>query len=283
MLSNSSASGEEEPWLLFTERVTPKVGEILRERGVGYVDTTGNAWIQQPGLCVWIEGRRAAVASETPHKATTPTALQLSFLLLKSREWCNRPYRELAARTGLALGTVGWIMSALTKAGHIFHEEERRALRLPRDLHVHWEQRWHDRLRPRLGTVLCKGKADPGFRSLLETCADEPEWIIGGELAATCVAGNVEPTTTTLHVPPAEVRACMQRLKLIPHPEGNIRIVETFGQENGWQRAERESGSRIALADPILIRAELLDSRDERLHLLASELLEAFIAPRWDS
>lgn len=271
------------PLMLFAERITDSIGEILREQSVNYVDTAGNAWIQQPGLRIWIEGRPPTKARKAQPKATTPTALQLIFLLLKDRRWCERSYRELAERTGLALGTIGWNMNALIHAGHVQRLQGQRRLRAPLELLATWEQNWHDRLRPRLDPKSCKGSPDPAFESLLRRCAQNSSWLVGGELAATCVIEGVQAASATIHVPPDQVRNCMRRLNLIPHPEGNVHLLETFGQENAWNReagrVTTESGA--TLADPLLVRAELLGSRDERIHALANELLEGHVTPRW--
>ncbi len=285
LLSSNWSPGDDAPWLVFTERVTAAVGEILRSHQVNYVDATGNAWIRRPGLFVWVEGKRAASRPTPSPKRTTPTALQLIFLLLKSTDWSDATYRKLAERTGLALGTVGWIMNNLAQAGHVLQENGGRSLRHPMDLLTLWEQQWHERLRPRLGSTLCMGKPDPGFEALLKICESEQKWLVGGELAATRAVKGIEPTTATVHVPPADVRKCMQRLRLMPHPEGNICIMETFGSENAWQGAEQGAPNMPmpTLADPILIRAELLGSRDKRLHTLADQLLESFIEPRWET
>ncbi len=280
--SGETGDAAAHPWLLFSERISESVGRSLRDQDVCYVDASGNAWIQQPGLRVWVEGRPPKRAQRVKPKMTTPTALQVVYLLLKEPVWCERPYREVAERTGLALGTIGWIMSAMMDSGWVRGLRSRRELTNPRELCAHWEQNWHERLRPRLEPRLCKGRPDPGYESLLERCAGESDWLVGGELAATKVVEGLEAASVTVHVPRGGVRACLEKLKLLPHPEGDVHVLETFGQDNGWAQdtAKRlDDGAR--LADPLLIRAELLGSRDERVHSLADELFERYVVPRW--
>lgn len=284
ILDSHAESGNDTSPLLFTEYVTPGIGEVLRGLGLCYVDVAGNAWIQNPGLRVSVEGKRRVGPPKTHPKSTTPAALQLVYLLLKDTEWCRRPYREMADHTGLALGSIGWIMHALIHTGHVARAKGGRSLKTPARLLTEWEEHWLDRLRPRLEPTVCMGKRDPGFARLLNSISREPGWFVGGELGAAQLLGDIEPTTATIHVPPGSVRECMRRLSVIPNREGNITLLETFGNETGWEGSARERvrPHTPPLADPLLLRAEILGSNDQRLRLMANELLTDFIEPRWD-
>ena len=281
LLAETATFSMSTPTLVLTEQVTKTVAERLRERGVSYLDAAGNAWLQQPGLFLWVQGRKGNRAEKTSQKIETLTALQLTYLLLKSKAVVARPYRELARNSHLALGTVGWIMAALERAGYVVKGGRRRRLKRPAELHARWEESWHEKLRPKLNATQCKAAPDPGFRRLLDACIQERQWLVGGELAAAQILGGLQPESTTLHVPPGSVRKCMKDLRLLPHPEGNVRVLETFGDANGWEQAQVES--KPAWADPLLIRAELLEVRDERVHAMATDLLTKEIQPRWEN
>ena len=283
ILQDRASAGPDTPSLLFTEYVTPGVGEVLRELGICYVDVAGNAWVRGPGLLAWVEGKRRVSAPRTNPKPTTPGALQLVYLLLKDAHWCSRPYREMAEHTGLALGTIGWIMNTLIHSGHVARTSTGRVLKSPERLHAEWEEHWYDRLRPRLAPTTCIGKRDPGFERLMNSVSETQGCFIGGELGVTQLLGGVEPTTATIHVPPGSARDCMQALTLLPNRDGNIQLVETFGSENRWDagRGTTPNSPSRPLADPLLLRAEVLSSNDQRLHLMAHELLTDYIMPRW--
>ena len=265
------------PWLVLTETITPTIAEILDELGVGYVDTAGNARLSQPGLHVSIAGRRARRPATTRRKTATPTALKLAFVLLKDGQACALPYRDLAERSDIALGSVGWVMDALDSEGFISRKWRHRTLRAPSRLHDHWEQHWTERLRPKLGAVVCKARPGADVRDLLEGCAQIDGCLVGGELAAAELVGEVRPTTATLHVPPGTVRETTRALGLLRSDDGNVRVMETFGREDAWSDGPGQGG----FADPLLIRAEILGSSDDRLHGLANELRTRFIEPRW--
>ena len=277
------ANEQEESCLLFTERVTETVGQILRDLGVNYIDTAGNAWIQNADLLVWVEGKQAA-SPPLPVRTTTK-ALQLSFLFLTGHPWCNEPYRRLAEHTGLSIGMISKAVKMLARDGHVTVGENGRWLRQPEKFLAHWEDNWRAQLRPQLGEIRCQGRPDPGFHELLKMCSSEPQWLVGGELAATRVCGNVVPVNATIHVPPGNRTKAMERMRLRPNPEGTVTILETFGSNNRWSEKPSKVTSELAfqLADPILIRAELLGNQDERLRALATELLEGFVMPRWEA
>ncbi|MCP5022630.1 MAG: hypothetical protein GY930_12755 [bacterium] len=282
-LSGIPDSQAGEPVLLVTERVSESVAEILRGQEVSYVDMGGNAHISRKGLHIWVSGRPVATEAARVQKTTTPVALQLAFLLLQDAQLCARPYRELARQSGLALGSVGWIMTAFIRAGYVGRRGRNRFLRSPKELATHFEQHWHERLRPKLGEVICQGPADLGFKRLLKTCAANQGFLVGGELAASQILGGVEPSTATIHVPVNSVQESMGKLRLLKNPAGNIRLLESFGSTHAWHVGKKTHPQKVSMADPLLIRAELLESQDARLHELAEELLTQHIAPRWES
>ena len=144
---DDQGQSSEGPWLLFTERANGTVAEKLRGRSVNYMDAAGNAWLQQPGLFIRIEGQKPVViSSAAPRTPASHAALPLTFLLLKGGSWLSKPYRELADSTGLALSTVAGIMASLTKATDVIRTDAGLKLRSPADLLSNWEQHWPGKL-----------------------------------------------------------------------------------------------------------------------------------------
>jgi len=102
--------------------------------------------------------------------------------------------------------------------------------------------------------------------------------LLGGELGAAALTDLIRPTLATLHVPPGEQRAVMKALGLLPHPEGAITLVHTFGATNAWTHAERVTPPH---ADPLLIHAELMQVDDDRARGLAGEVYDGYVARRF--
>src|SRR5258708_17933063 len=47
--------------LLITDYVTPPVADLLRARGIQFVDAAGNAYLKRGGLLIFVTGRRSVV------------------------------------------------------------------------------------------------------------------------------------------------------------------------------------------------------------------------------
>jgi hypothetical protein len=59
----------DKPGLLVTSYVTPEVAERCRTLHIAFIDTAGNAYLQAPGLLVFVKGQRAPRSlSENQHK-----------------------------------------------------------------------------------------------------------------------------------------------------------------------------------------------------------------------
>lgn len=98
------------------------MADALREQGRAFLDAAGNAYIRQPDVLVWVNGRKRAIKAEAPQlgRAFQPTGLQVLFALLCHPQWVSLPYRELATRAaGVAHGTVGWVMPDLQQQGFV--------------------------------------------------------------------------------------------------------------------------------------------------------------------
>ncbi|MBW2605184.1 MAG: hypothetical protein JRE28_12875, partial [Deltaproteobacteria bacterium] len=48
----------EEKTLMVTEYVTPPIADLLKELNIFFIDTAGNAYINEPGLYVFIKGNK---------------------------------------------------------------------------------------------------------------------------------------------------------------------------------------------------------------------------------
>jgi hypothetical protein len=63
-------------------------------------------------------------------------------------------------------------------------------------------------------------------------------------------------------------------MRLLPDPKGNVDLIRIFGTDNAYDKR------RPALADPLLVRAELLRAPGERIREIADDLFDKHIAPR---
>ena len=80
---------EERP-LLIAPKLTDAAADKCKELGLNFIDLAGNAYINEPGLFIFIKGQKQELHQNNPmnyfkgNKALTPTNLRMVFALLQS-------------------------------------------------------------------------------------------------------------------------------------------------------------------------------------------------------
>jgi len=99
----------EEKMLMVTEYVTPPIADLLKDLNIFFIDTTGNAYINDPPLYVFIKGNKPKLPlkDKTQKRLFKPGGLRVVFVLLNNLEMINKPYRNIAKAANVALGTIG--------------------------------------------------------------------------------------------------------------------------------------------------------------------------------
>ena len=98
--------------LLVADYVNPNMAQALREQDVQFLDTAGNAYLNQPPLFIFVTGKKnpgqPKKMREGPNRAFDVAGLKVIFGLLCDPALAAQPYRAIADRAGVALGTVDW-------------------------------------------------------------------------------------------------------------------------------------------------------------------------------
>lgn len=268
------------PVLLFTDYIHEKLAEDLRKNKVEFVDAAGNVFINRPSIYVYVIGRRRALAPERPTRAFQPTGLSLIFLLLKQPEAITWDYRKLASAAGISLGAVGWVLRDLRVLGFIrlIGKRQRRLVNW-RDLLERWEEGYVERLRPKLFRKTYRIAAEKSLDQLadaIKNSIDRDKILVGGEMGATLLTGNLRPARVALHLlrEPPEI---ITPLQLIPDPQGPVAVLDTFGEFTKWEEEQPEG---LTLVDPLLIHSELFVSPSDRLKKAADDIYKNYILNR---
>ncbi|WP_429884327.1 type IV toxin-antitoxin system AbiEi family antitoxin [Geoalkalibacter halelectricus] len=245
---------QEAPLLLLADFVSERLAGELRGHGIAFLDTVGNASLREGGLLVEVSGRKRKAPPVRTSRGFQPSGLRLIHLLLRKPEALNWNYRRLAKEAGLALGAVGPVLKELEERG--FSREDtsgKRRLRNRLDLFRRWEVGYLERLRPKLLLERCRPATDLGLNALPEMIRRQNlqgQIQIGGELGAALILEGLKPRQAVLHLQ-GDPLAIMLRLRLVPDPEGEVILLAALGT--------RTEGERLALADPLLLHAELMD------------------------
>ena len=269
-----------EPALLMTETLPEKIAMALKEAGIAYADTAGNAWIDCPAFLINIEGRKGKKlrGAVNVQRAFQPTGLKLLFILLCKPELVALPTRELAEIAGVANGTVGWVLKDLEDLGYL-QRKPRRQLRLDRKLLDRWVDGYRARLRPRL----LAGRYDGGIRNQLDEAIRDVHanaCRLGGEAAARTLTRYLEPGTLTFYVQPHKPGGKAVDWEVVNYMalKGRLRKDEDGDTEfllKFWPDILK--GERAGLVPTILVYADLVITGNDRCLETAEILYEKYL------
>lgn len=250
--------------ILVTDYVTPALADELKSRRIAFMDTAGNAYLEDGPLLIWVKGQKRPEKQATFNagRAFQPTGLQLVFTLLCNSQALNQPYRELARMAGVAHGTVGWVMPDLQQQGFVRDLSGKRGTRRlfqQARLLDQWVDAYARVLRPRtlLGRYYVKTLLGWQDWPLTEYAA---QW--GGEPAAALLTNYLQAGELTIYVEkmPGLLAA---RMKFLKQPEpGHTAVVEV--RRRFWNFPADTGSSRTELVPPLLVYADLLATGDAR-------------------
>lgn len=246
--------------ILALPHVTRGQGEKLRNGGIQYIDSGGNAWIDVPGLTVWVEGRRPSyelrAGVDRPSRAFRPAGLQVLFVLLGDLELVNAPQREIAAVAGVSLGAVSNTMAELRSSGMLGEVRGKRILTDRRRLVESWIGHYASTLSPSLEERRVEGP-DPRWwmTSDATDLVRRTRLQFGGESALEELDAGLRAEETVLYGPPPW-RDVVRELRMPASAQGRVVLRERF-----WD--PERLGSQLTVP-PLLIVADAVASGDER-------------------
>lgn len=242
--------------LLITGYVNPELANALRDEGIPFIDTAGNAFIKEPPLYIFIKGNKPKdeFKGDRTKRLFKPSGLRVLFTLLNNPGAENNPYRDIATKAKVALGTVGWVFNDLRETGFMLNlGKKQRRLVKKTNLLRRWVEAYPEQLRPKL--ILGTFKMDNwNWWKNMEPADYDAFW--GGEVAAAKLTGYLKPEKFAIYTahPPGNI---IYEHKLKKDPDGNVEILKTF-----WYFTCETV--EIGIAPPLLVYAELLATGDPR-------------------
>jgi hypothetical protein len=244
------------PFMTATRYVSPEAAARLHARGLQFIDTVGNAFINQPPLFIFVTGNRprnmeTAVPAVRLFKGV---GLKIAYLLLCRPDLVGRPYRELAEMAHVALGTVNGTMMDMIRKGFIVDMGKRgKMLQGRKSLLERWVMAYPDVLKPKI--LLGRFRGDGNWWDDTRFDPIVAQW--GGEVAAAKLTGYLKPATVTLYADKNRLTELVLACRLKKDPRGNVEILERF-----WPPVDGfGEGDTV---HPILIYADLVAIGDQR-------------------
>jgi hypothetical protein len=260
----------QEKGMLVTRYVNPQIAELLREMDVPFIDTAGNAYINQPPLYVFIKGNRLAEEPrlEPIQRAFRPAGLQVLFALMCNPGLEDEPFRKIAKTAGVALGTINRVMKELERMGYLI-EMGRRGRRLVRkdNLLNRWVTAYPEQLRPKQFKGQFKAVNYDWWKDI-----DIKDFgaFWGCEIAAAFLTKYLRPEIVTIYTKQPIGRLVLKN-KLKKDPNGKVEILNAF-----WNFEVKIFHND--LVHPILAYADLMATGDNRNIEAAGIIYDAEIA-----
>ena len=245
------------PVLVYARSITERAAEVLRERGIDYIDAAGNAHIAWDDVLIDVRGRRKAVERrEAPSargsKAFGRAGLRVGFVLLGWPDLAGEPLRRLAGASGVSLGTAKAVIDDLSNAGYLYDVRGDRRLARAGELLSRWSEAYSTTLSPSLFLAGYSVEDMSWWSSAKEELAESSAQL-GGEAAASLIDQHLIPATLTLYVDEVP-NALVRKRRMMRAENGNVHFRRRF-----W-RVEDEA----RVVPSVLTYADLLASGDPR-------------------
>jgi hypothetical protein len=259
--------------LIVAPYVTTYLAEKCRQLKLPFLDTAGNAYLEDDDLFVYVTGQKKPIDMAPPQTNRTNTAagLRVLFALLCRPQLLNAPYRELATTAKVALGTIGPVIKDLETRKLIATfgtALPKRRLLDAKALLQEWVAFYPAILRPRLQPRRFRA---PNHDWTQQTDLARFDAYWGGEVAADRLTHDLKPemlTIYTLHNPTKLIAEFRLRADL----NGDVEILDAFWDHN------LTTGTHDVVP-PILVYADLITTTDARNLEAAKLIYEQHIAP----
>ena len=269
--------------MLVADYVNPKMADRLRELEIPYIDTVGNVFINEKPLYIFIKTTKTQANQEgkiigqtknqAPGRAFYPTGLKAIYEFMKDERIINAPYREIAAKADVALGTIGWVINDLKQGGYLIEiGKKNRRLKRKRRLLDKWVDGYLERLRPKLivGTFRA---ANPQWWKKVENNITTYGAKWGGEVAAYAMTGFITPQDVTVYLEAGDGTTLFKDHRFRKDPNGDIHVYRAF-----WKEEEAVNALHTNLVHPLITYADLVGTGDVRNLEAAEKLLGEEIA-----
>src|SRR6185437_14219534 len=217
------------PIIIIAERIPNIIAKEYADVGINYLDKAGNSHIHSGKLRIVIEGKKIEkTADGYQSRAFQEAGIRIIFQLLKDPATLTLPYREIAERANVSLGSVGSVMRELTDLDFVFEAENKRVLKNTSQLLDRWVTAYHDVLRPRLVIKRLRFTQTEqlyDWDTSLRVQDSDYTLLWGGEPGASLLTNHLTPEKFTLYTD-GHWQEVMRTLRLLPAENGDIEVLD---------------------------------------------------------
>jgi len=248
-----------EPIIVVSKYIPALVAFELKQKGVNYLDVSGNAYVKQKNLLVYIKGEKLVKLPKVKQtRAFQEAGLKLIFVLLNDPKVVNKTYREIAKMANLSLASVGYVMKELEETTFILSTPQKRVLKNTSALLNKWIIAYNDVLKPRLFMKRMRFSNNNSYNywSTLPIGNLSGVTLWGGEPAGAITTKHLKPAKYTIYTN-NEWQNIAKEFNLIPDENGDFEVLSIFWDVNLFDRYKNT-------VPPLLVYADLINSGFER-------------------
>lgn len=238
--------------IVITREIEKNTADLLKTLNIQYLDTLGNAYIQQGSMIVYIVSTQAVVPRIQTKRFRTGE-LRVVFALLSVPELIAKPFRKIAQLTDVSLGTVSSTIEKFKEKGDFMPSGNRpRRLINKEKLLNEWVDAYGDSLREKM---LSGRYASDDIERLMGASLVRYNAVWGGEVAATKLTSYLKPEIITIYCESFPSKLILD-YRLKKRNTGNIEIRKTFWHFNT---------DNIPILTPLILTyADLMATNDAR-------------------
>lgn len=266
--------------MLLADYINPNMGERLKEAHIQFIDTAGNAYINQPPIYIYIKGNKPKLnlvegGRDKTGRAFQPTGMRVVFAFLRDRNLINAPYRHIAEQARVALGAVGWVIRDLVAQNFLLEGRKKNQREFANfdQLMDAWVDAYPHKLKAkhRIATFTTDV---PGWWKAIDLKKIGALW--GGEIAAARYTRYLNPKDAVIYIKKEHMAKFLKaaRLRKIAQDEQaalRVDLIEPF-----W-REEKNRGEIVPLAPPLVVYADLIETGDPRNLETANRIRENYL------
>lgn len=252
--------------IVIADYLTKNTADELKQNGINYLDASGNTFIKANDLFVYVEGRKAKINKKTNQtRAFQEAGLKLLLLLISNPETLQLSYRELAEKTGIALGSVSNIFKELEESHYLLKTKNKKVLKNQDEIIERWVIAYNELLKPRSFKRKMRSFGND-FNTNSIIINSNIKFHFGGEPGGKLLTGHLKPKDYIIYTN-EETNKIAKDLKLIPDEAGNIELYSKFWTDSLHLKNEYT-------APPLVVYADLLGTGNDRNIETAKIILE---------
>ncbi|HRO46461.1 type IV toxin-antitoxin system AbiEi family antitoxin [Agriterribacter sp.] len=254
-------------------RIFPKIKQELRDNQIAYLETNGNIWLKKNEVLLWVDvNKPTQETKEKTNRAFTKTGLKVIYHFLLHEEDVNLPYRDIAAKTEVALGNINYVINGLKEMGFLKKlNKAQYKLVDKKELLEKWITAYGERLKPALeiGAFHFLKENDFDNWQQLALTTDQTRW--GGEPGGDLLTNYLRPAELTLYTMEARTEL-IKNYRLVPDEKGNVKAYKQF-----WKQDDATTN----VVNPLLVYADLIITGDRRCLDTAKKVYDEYLQDKF--